>query len=105
MACIVWQMPNGDEFKVPAETAHTPPPGAFNTGRVDWECEGGATERDKLNDMMERNGVQWGSAVKWVASRMGIKQCSACKAREEILNHVKKHGWVETIRQLKETYQ
>lgn len=97
-------MPSGEEFKVPAEVAHTPPPGAFNTGRIDWECAGGATARDEVDAMMERNGILWGSAVKWVTQRIGIKQCSACKAREEILNHAKKYGWVETMKQLRETF-
>ena len=104
MACIIWQMPNGKEFKVPENEAHTPPMGAVNTGRIDWECAKGDVDSDMYRGMMAQHGVQWGSAVKWVASRIGIKQCSACKAREEILNHVKEHGWAETIRQLKETY-
>lgn len=98
-------MPNGEEFKVPENKAHTPPVGAFNTGRVDWECEGGATTRDELNAQMERNGVQWGSAIKWVTKRLGIKQCSACKARETILNHAAEKGWAATIKELKETFE
>lgn len=104
MACIIWQMPNGDEFKVPAEKAHRPPAGAFNTGRIDWNCEGGATQQNEVDAMMERNGIMWGSAIKWVTQRIGVKQCSSCKAREMILNSAKELGWAETMRQLKETF-
>ena len=103
MACIVWRMPNGEEFKVPAEKAHKPPLGAFNTGIVDWACEGGSTQQREVDAMMERNGIQWGSAIAWVTKRIGVRQCSSCKAREEILNSAKELGWAETIRQLKET--
>lgn len=103
MACIIWQLPNGERYLVAENKAHHPSPGAFNTGVIDWTCDGN-TERDEIDAMIEHNGIQWGSAIKWVTQRIGIKQCSACKAREAILNHVKEHGWAETIRQLKDTF-
>lgn len=83
-------------------TAHTPPPGAVNTGKIDWTCKGG-TQQHEVDAMMEAEGIQWGSAIKWVTSKVGLKQCSSCKAREVILNHAKELGWGETLRQLKET--
>ena len=104
MACIIWQMSNGEEFKVPENKAHTPPLGAVNTGRIDWECAGNEHDPAKMAAIMASNGIQWGSAVKWVASRIGIKQCSACTAREEILNHAREKGWAATIKELKETF-
>ena len=104
MACIVWKMPNGEEYNVPENKAHTPLMGAFNTGRVDWKCAGNEPDPALVADMMARNGIQWGSAVKWVTKRLGIKQCSGCKAREMILNHAAEKGWAATIKELKETF-
>ena len=102
MACITWELPNGERYLIAENENHIPPPGAFNTGIVDWTCDGN-TERHEVNAMLERSGVQWGSVIKFVTQRIGIKQCSACKAREIILNSAKENGWAETIRQLKET--
>jgi hypothetical protein len=103
MACIIWQLATGEEFKVPEGKAHVPPLGAFNTGRIDWDCAG-ATARHEVDAMLEKHGVQWGSAIKWVTNKAGIKQCSSCKARETILNSAKELGWAETLKQLKETF-
>jgi len=103
MACIIWKLPSGDEYKVPEGQAHRPSPGALNTGKIDWTCDG-AVARHEVDAMIERNGIMWGSAVKWVTNKIGVKQCSACKARETILNSVKELGWPEVVRQLKETF-
>ena len=83
--------------------AHRPPIGAFNTGIVDWNCAG-ATGNHEVDAMLEKEGVKWGSAIKWVTGKIGLKQCSSCKAREVILDHAKELGWAETLRQLKETF-
>lgn len=103
MACIIWQLPNGDTYLVGEGEAHRPAPGAKNTGRVDWTCKGG-TEQNEVDAKIAEAGIQWGSAIKWVTSKVGVKQCSACKAREVILNHAKELGWAETLKQLKETF-
>lgn len=102
MACIIWELPNGDRYLVGENVAHTPSLGAFNTGLVDWTCEGG-TQQSEVDAMIEKAGIPWGSAIKWVTSKIGLNQCSACKAREVILNHVKENGWTETFKQIKET--
>jgi len=102
MACITWELPNGDRYLVAENEAHRPPFGAFNTGIVDWTCQGG-TQRSEVDAMMEKSGVQWGSAIAWVTKRIGLKQCSSCRAREEILNAASELGWAETMKQIKET--
>ena len=60
---------------------------------------------ESLNDHLEKEGIQWGDAVKWVASRLGVKQCAPCRARQEILNNASNLGWTETIRQIKSTFK
>lgn len=102
MACITWQLANGQTYLVGEGVAHTPPSGAFNTGIIDWTCNGGTTKHE-VDAMLEEAGVQWGSAIKRVTSWIGLKQCSGCKAREVILNKAKELGWAETIKQLKDT--
>lgn len=103
MACITWRLLDGQTYLVGEGVTHTPPVGTVNTGIVDWTCQGG-TQQNEVDAMMEKAGVQWGSAIKWVTKRIGLKQCSSCKAREEILNHAKEYGWIETMKQLKDTF-
>jgi hypothetical protein len=102
MACVVWELPDGQRYLVAEGLAHTPPAGAKLTGDIDWTCQG-STQQHEVDAMMDKAGVQWGSAIKWVTSRLGIRQCSSCKARELILNHAHENGWAETLKQLKET--
>lgn len=102
MACIVWELPNGEQYLVPEGKAHNPSAGAFNTGVVDWDCAGG-TGQHEVDAMLAKAGVPWGSAIKKVTGWIGMKQCTSCKAREIILNHAKEHGWAKTLQLLKET--
>ena len=102
MACITWQLPNGETYLVAENTPHTPPIGAFNTGVIDWTCIGG-TQQNEVDAMLEQAGIKWGSAIKRVTQWIGLKQCSGCKAREVILDKAKELGWAETLRQLKDT--
>ena len=48
-------------------------------------------------------GIQWGDAVAWVTKRFGIRHCSSCQARREILNRMNELGLKEVIRRIKET--
>jgi len=57
----------------------------------------------RFKQELEKAGVRWGDAVKWVTSKMGLRQCAACHSRQEILNQARQLGWAETIRQIKET--
>lgn len=61
--------------------------------------------RDIVDDEMEKAGVAWGDAIAWVTKRIGIKQCSPCKARQEILNSAGQLGFAETFRQIKDTFR
>lgn len=102
MACITWELADGQRYLVNEGAAHRPPVGAFNTGIIDWSCEGG-TQQNEVDAMLAKSGVEWGTAIKKVTSWIGLKQCSGCRAREVILNKAKELGWSETIKQLKET--
>lgn len=53
---------------------------------------------------LEEAGLKLGDAIAWVTHKMGIQQCAPCKARQEILNNVGKHGWAATIKQIKNTF-
>jgi len=103
MACIVWALTSGEEFLVAEGQAHRPPLGAVNTGRIDWSCKGNVAAHE-VDAKLEEQGIKWGTAIKWVTSRAGIKQCSSCVAREKILNSAKELGWAETLRQIKDTF-
>lgn len=103
MACIVWELPNKTRYLVAGSTSHRPPLGAINTGIIDWTCEGG-TQQSEVDAMLEKEGLKLGDSIAWVTKKLGIQQCAPCKARQTILNHAKEVGWVETIRQLKETF-
>lgn len=60
-------------------------------------------EDAKFRKELEASGLQWGDAVKWITSKLGVEQCAACRSRQEILNHAKQLGWGETIRQIRAT--
>lgn len=102
MACVTWELPNGERYLVGEGVPHSPVAGAFNTGIVDWTCVGG-TQQNEVDAMLEQAGIKWGTAIKKVTGWIGMKQCSACTAREVILDKAHELGWVETLRQLKDT--
>lgn len=105
MACVKYELPNGDSYLVAEGVAHRPPLGAkLVPGWVDWTCAGG-TSQHEVDAMLEAQGIPWGSAIAWVTKRIGIKQCSSCKAREEILNSAKEIGWAETLKQVAATFK
>lgn len=58
----------------------------------------------QVKEEFSKEGVQWGDAVKWVTSKMGIQQCAGCKSRQHILNQANQLGLKETIRQIKDTF-
>jgi hypothetical protein len=101
MACVILTSEAGDR-RVPENTPYVLLPGEQITG-VDWLCDPTA-EKDELERKLQEEGIPWGKVVKAMAGRLGVKQCSACKAREAILDQAKKNGWAETFRQLKETF-
>ena len=59
----------------------------------------------QLTEAMGQEGIQWGDAIAWATSKLGIDACAACKARQQILNHVKSLGMKETLLQIKETFR
>lgn len=103
MACITWRLASGETYLVAENEAHMPPPGAYNTGLVKWDC-GTSTPQDELDERLEQQGLKIGDTIAWVTKKLGIKQCAPCKARQEILNHARELGWGETFRQIKETF-
>lgn len=105
MACIIWKRPDGTEYRVASGQAFRPGLGDQNTGLIDWQCDNSpGTTQHEVDAMLDKSGVQWGNAIKWVTNKIGVKQCSSCKAREVILNSAKELGWTEVMRQLKDTF-
>jgi len=109
MACIIWKLFNGTEYLVTENTAHTPPPGAENTGKIDWNCAPtpmpAPGDPFEVDEHLNRGGVKWGSVIAWATSKAGIKKCTACAARELILNNVKEVGWTETLKAITATFK
>lgn len=58
----------------------------------------------QLNEAMSKEGIQWGDAIAWATSKLGIEPCAACKSRQQILNRVKILGVKEVLRQIKGTF-
>ena len=99
MGCIILKGPLG-ERKIPENEPYTFLKDEAIVG-VDWNCKG-AEQRDVEAELAEQ-GVQWGDAIAWVTKKFGIKQCTPCKARQEILNNANELGWIETARRIKDT--
>jgi transposase-like protein len=99
MSCIILKSPLG-ERKIPENEPYQFLKDEVIVG-VDWSCKG-LEQRDVESELASR-GVKWGDAIAWVTKKLGVKQCAPCKARQEILNHAKENGWVETMRQMKGT--
>ncbi len=57
----------------------------------------------QLREDLEKEGIQWGSAIAWVTKKLGIQECGNCAVRKELLDTVKERGWLETIKLLKQT--
>lgn len=51
---------------------------------VDYDC--GATPLDDLRSLVTAEGVMVGNIVKAITTKLGIKQCLACKGRQRQLN-------------------
>lgn len=73
-------------------------------GKLEVETPANRSLESKLTDAMGKEGIQWGDAIAWATSKLGIQECAGCKARRQILNQAKNLGIAETIRQIKETY-
>jgi hypothetical protein len=58
-----------------------------------------------LRKDLEKEGIQWGDAIKWATDKLGIKQCARCRQDQAILNQARQLGLAETIRQIKETFR
>lgn len=102
MACIEIKSLSGELRTIPENTPYQA--GWTFTGKITWDCgQPPALPTASVEDELTKRGVQWGDAIAWVTKKAGIKQCAPCKARQEILNKVSEVGWLETIKQIKET--
>lgn len=103
MACIEIKNLNDETQMIPENTSY--PSSWTFTGRIDMNC-GNAPEftGPSVEEKLSGEGIQWGSAIAWVTGKVGLKKCSACSAREYILNHARENGWAETFKQIKETF-
>ena len=78
---------------------------ALEGNRISVDMPSHRSLESQLNDAMGKEGIQWGDAIAWATSKLGIQACAACKARQRILNHAKSLGIQETVRQIKETFR
>jgi hypothetical protein len=104
MACFTLRGPSGERKVAENETYRLMPGEAIVPGLIDWHCNGQDTDTTSVEAKLNNAGLQLGDAVAWVTKRLGVKQCAPCKARQEILNHASQVGWIETLRQIKETF-
>lgn len=106
MACIILTSPSG-ERTIPEGEPYQLRIGEAISGVV-WNCgysrSDGSLQTDDLSDKLHGEGIQWGSLIKWAATKAGVQQCSGCHAREIALNHVKENGWIATLKAIKETF-
>ena len=103
MACIRYQTPAGTVYSWPEGKARTPIKGEIQLPDIDWNC-GDVQEADELSAIFQKEGIKWGTAIKYVAKKLGATHCSRCSARDVILNDAGELGWTETIKRLKETF-
>lgn len=57
----------------------------------------------QLNEGLAKQGIRWGDAVARLTKAFGIKPCSSCEKRRQILNAAREHGIAETLKRLRET--
>ena|SRR3990167_9662723 len=60
-------------------------------------------DEQELKEGLVAQGIQWGDAVAKLTKVFGIKPCSSCEKRRQILNHAKDLGIKETLKKLKDT--
>ena len=58
---------------------------------------------EELHTGIQSQGIQWGDAVARLTKVFGIKPCSKCEQRRQIMNHARELGIKETLSKLKET--
>lgn len=58
----------------------------------------------QLKSELKDNGIQWGDAIAWATGKVGLTKCSACRARQELLNQIKKNGLAYTLSAIKDTF-
>jgi len=58
---------------------------------------------EALSEEVAKNGILWGDVVANAAKIFGIKPCTSCEQRRQILNHIQRLGVKEAARQIMET--
>lgn len=49
-------------------------------------------QQNEFDEALAGEGILIGDAIKWITSKMGVKQCPACAARQELLNEYHRKG-------------
>ena len=104
MACFLLKGPLGERWMASGEPYLKLKGESIVEGQIKWDCGGTSSSSDDLMDKLEAEGIQWGDAIAWASNKLGINQCAPCKARQEILNHTKEHGWLGTLKALKDSF-
>lgn len=104
MACIILKNAIGKERVIPEAMPYQKAIDEEIIGVI-WNCGWQPSlTSDEVGDKLTEDGIQWGSAIKWATTQLGLKQCASCKAREVILNHAKENGWIATLKAIKDTF-
>jgi len=62
------------------------------------------TSTSQLTNELKDKGIQWGDAIAWATTKVGLTKCSACRARQELLNQIKQNGLAYTLSAIKDTF-
>lgn len=61
-------------------------PGEYISG------SGQSQQTDQLSEALADEGILLGDAIKWMTDKIGIYQCTVCKAKQELYNEWHRRG-------------
>lgn len=105
MACFLLKSKFGERWIPEGEPYRLLEGEVIVDGAVRWECGPQDQAPDEVLSNMEKEGIKFGDAIAWVTKKFGLQQCSACKARQEILNRVSEVGWSQTAKDILDTFK
>lgn len=105
MACFLLRGPLGERWMPESQTYQRLKGEAIVEGAIRWDCGPQNSSSDDLMNKLAAQGIQWGDAIAYVTHKLGIEQCSPCKATQELFNESLILGLKDTARRIKEFVQ
>ena len=102
MRQIILEGPNGIR-KVPEDFPYRLEAGEFVVGS-EASFETSDNERS-LAALANENGIAWGDMIAAATKVLGIKPCSSCEKRRQIMNEVNKLGVAKAFGLIKATFK